>query len=63
MSSTDELEVEVTESLIFDDDVNEVNQEGFVIVLEIEQSDPADSAALTEGRDVLVFYIFDNDGM
>ena len=62
-SSADELEVEVTESFIFDDDMNEVNEEGFVIVLEIEQSDQADSVTLTEGRDVLVFYIFDNDGM
>ena len=55
--------MEVTESFIFDDNVNEVNEEGFVIVLEVEQSDRADSVTLTEGRDVLVFYIFDNDGM
>ena len=51
----------VTQSLVFDDDVNEVNEEGFVIVLEI--ANPSGSIALTEGRDVLVFYISDNDGM
>lgn len=56
---SDEVEVEVTQSLVFDDDVNEVNEEGFVIVLEIDDPD----ITLTEGRDVLVFYISDNDGM
>lgn len=56
-----ELEVAVTESLIFDDDINDLNPEGFVIVLQIEQSDPADSVTLIESRAVLVFNIFDND--
>lgn len=61
-ASSNELEVQVTESLIFDDDINEFNEEGFVIVLEIE-NDPSGLAQYQEGRDVLVFNIFDNDGM
>ena len=61
-SSSTELEVPVTESFIFDDDINEFREEGFVIVLEIE-NDPSGSADYHEGRDVLVFNIFDDDGM
>ena len=61
-ASASELEVPVTESLIFDDDINEFNEEGFVIVLEIE-NDPSGLAQYQEGRDVLVFNIFDDDGM
>ena len=53
----------VTDSFIFDDDINEVNLEGFVLVLEIESSDPADMVTVRAGRDVLVFGIFDNDRM
>ena len=60
-ASEQELEVAVTESPIFDDDINDLNLEGFVIVLQIEQSDPADSVTLIESRVVLVFNIFDKD--
>ena len=61
-ASESELEVPVTESFLFDDDINEFNEEGFVIVLEIE-NDPSGLAQYQEGRDVLVFNIFDDDGM
>ena len=57
-----EVEVEVTDSLIFDDDIHETS-EGFIIVLEIEQSDPADNVTLSEYYSILVFRIYDNDGM
>lgn len=63
LASEQELEVVVTDSLIFDDNINDINPEGFVIVLQIEQSDPADSVTLIENRAALVFYIFDDDGM
>lgn len=57
-ASSSELEVDVTGSFIFDDDINEVSEEGFVIVLEFSSN----SVDYHEGRDVLVFNIFDNDG-
>ena len=60
---TDDVEVPFTDSFIFDDDINEVNEEAFVIVLEIESSNPADMVTFFAGRDVLVFRIFDNDSM
>lgn len=56
------VEVEVTDTLILDDDIHET-YEGFVIVLEIEQSDPAENITLSEYYSVLVIEICDNDGM
>jgi len=57
------VNVQFTDSFIFDDDINEVDEEVFVIVLEIESSNPTDMVTFFAGRDVLVFRIFDNDGM
>jgi len=57
------VNVQFTDSFIFDDDIHEVNEEAFVIILEIESSNPADMVTFFAGRDVLVFRIFDNDGM
>ena len=61
--STATVEVKFTDSFIFDDDINEVHEEEFVILLEIERSDPNDMVTLRADRDVLLFSIFDNDGM
>jgi len=57
------VNVQFTDSFIFDDDINEVDEEVFVIVLEIKSSNSADMVTLRADRDVLLFTIFDNDGM
>ena len=60
---TNDVEVPFTDSFIFDDDIHEVNEESFVIVMEIESSNPDDMVTFFAGRDVLVFGIFDDDSM
>ena len=56
-----DISIPITDSIIVDDQINEVQVEGFVLVLEIVSSD--NDVALTENMDVLVFFIFDNDSM
>lgn len=62
--STDpDLEVLVTDSFIFDDDIHEV-AEVFVIIFEvIPQANMTDTVIFFEDRAALLFTIFDNDGI
>ena len=61
-ANANELKVPITNSLVFDDDIHEANEETFLILMTVDFSNPKEAVALQPSRDVLIFNIIDNDG-